>query len=79
MYEIKTEDIYQDFSNNKEIFDLSNCITMSKHYGDPNKLVIGKMQDEIARIAIEELVGLKPKKNSYLVNDNSEHKKERIA
>ena len=52
---------------------------MSKHYGDPNKLVIGKMQDEIARIAIEELVGLKPKKNSYLVNDNSEHKKERVA
>ena len=79
MYEIKTEDIYQDFSNNKEIFDLSNCLTMSKHYDDPNKLVIGKMQDEIARIAIEELVGLKPKKNSYLVNDNSEHKKERVA
>ena len=79
MYEIKTEDIYQDFSNNKEIFDLSNCLTMSKHYGDPNKLVIRKMQDEIARIAIEELVGLKPKKNSYLVNDNSEHKKECVA
>ena len=79
MYEIKTEDIYQDFSNNKEIFDLCYCLTMSKHYDDPNKLVIGKMQDEIARIAIEELVGLKPKKNSYLVNDNSEHKKERVA
>ena len=77
MYEIKTEDIYQDFSNNKEI--LSNYPTMSKHYDDPNKLVIGKMQDEIAGIAIEELVGLKPKKYSFLVNGNSEHKKERVA
>ena len=24
MYEIKTEDVYEDFSNNKEIFDFSN-------------------------------------------------------
>ena len=39
------------------------------------KLVVGKMKDETAGVAIEEFVGLKPKTYSYLVNDNSEHKK----
>ena len=34
------------------------------------------MKDETAAsVAIEEFVGLKPKIYSYLVNDNSEHKK----
>ena len=27
MYEIKTEDIYEDFSSNKEMFDFSNYST----------------------------------------------------
>ena len=39
------------------------------------KLVVGKMKDETASVAIEEFVGLKPKMYSYLVDDNSEHKK----
>ena len=39
------------------------------------KLVVGKMKDETAGVAIEEFVGLKPKTYSYLVNDNTEHKK----
>ena len=30
MYEIKTEDIYEDFSSNKEMFDFSNYSTKSK-------------------------------------------------
>ena len=33
------------------------------------------MKDEAAGVAIEELVGLKQKMYSYLVDDNSEHKK----
>ena len=32
MYEIKTEDVYDDFSNDKEIFDFSNYSTKSKYY-----------------------------------------------
>ena len=30
MYEIKTEDVYEDFSNDKETFDFSNYSTKSK-------------------------------------------------
>ena len=33
------------------------------------------MKDERAGVAIEEFVGSKPKMYSYLVNDNSEHKR----
>ena len=75
MYEIKTEDVYEDFSNNKEMFDFSNYSTKSKDYDASNKLVIGKMKDETGGVAIEEL---KPKIYSFLV-DNNEHKKAKDA
>ena len=60
MSEIKTEDVYKDFSSNKEMFDFSNCSTKSKYYNNSNKLVVGKMKDETAGVAIKEFVGLKP-------------------
>ena len=60
MYEIKTEDVYEDFSNDKEMFDFSNYSTKSKYYDNSNKLVVGKMKDETAGVAIEEFGGLKP-------------------
>ena len=37
--------------------------------------MVGKVEGETAGVAIEEFVGLKPKVYSYLVDDNSEHKK----
>ena len=75
MDEIKTEDVYKDFSNDKEIFDFSDYSTKSKYYDNSNKLVVGKMKDKTAGVAIEEFVGLKPKIYLCLVNDNSEHEK----
>ena len=53
------------------IYDFSNY----DFCDDSNKLVIDKMKDETGGVAIEEFVGLKPKMYSYLVDDNSEHKK----
>ena len=47
--------------NNKEMFNFSNYSSKSKYYDDSNKLVIGKMKDETAGVAIEEFVRLKPK------------------
>ena len=63
MYEIKTEDVYKDFSNDKEMFDNSNYSSKPQHYDNSNKLVVGKMKDE--EFAIENFVGLKPKMYSY--------------
>ena len=74
MYKIKTENVYEDFSSNKEMFDFSNYSTKSKYYDDSNKLVIGKMKDETGGVAVEEFFELKPKIYSLLVDDNSEHK-----
>ena len=74
MYEIKTEDVYEDFSSNKEKFDFNNYLTKSKYYNNLNKLVIGKMKDEAGGVAIEEFLELKPKMCSFL-EDNSEHNK----
>ena len=45
MYEIKTEDDFEDFSNHTEMFDFSNYSTKSKYYDNSNKLVVGKMKD----------------------------------
>ena len=75
MYEIKTEDVDKDFSSDKEMFDFSNYSSKSKYYDNSNKLVVAEMKDETAGVVIEELVGLKLKVYSYLVDDNSEHKK----
>ena len=70
MYKIKTEDVYEDFNNDKEMLT-----TKAKYYHNWNKFVGGKMKDETACVAIEEIVGLNPKMYSHLVDDNSEHKK----
>ena len=74
MSEIKTEDVYEDFSSDKEKFDFSNYSSKSKYYDNSNKLVIEKMKDKAGGVAVEEFVGLKPKMYSFLV-DNSENKK----
>ena len=57
-YEIKNEVVYEDFSTDKEIFDFSNYSTESKYYDNSNKLVVGKMKDETAAMAIDEFFGL---------------------
>ena len=78
MYEIKTEDVFEDFSNDKKMFDFSNYSTKSKYCYYSNKWVVGKMKNETAGAAIKEFVGWKPKMYSYLVNDNGEHKKAKV-
>ena len=74
MYAIKTEDVSEDFSSDKEMFDFSNYSTKSKYFDNSNKLVISKMKDETGGFAIEEFLRFKPKMYSFLV-DNSEYKK----
>ena len=78
MYEIKTDDFYEDFSCNKEMFDFSNYSTKSKYDDDSNKLVIRKMKDETDGVASEEFLGLKAKMYPSLVDDNSKQKKQKV-
>ena len=59
IYEIKTEDVYEYFSKDKEMFDFSNYSLKSKYHDDSNKLIVAKMKDGTANNAIEEFFGLK--------------------
>ena len=75
MFEIETEDVYEDFSKYKEMFDFSNYSVESKS-DDSNNLVVGKMKGETGGVvAIKEFLRLKPKMYSFLVDDSREHKK----
>ena len=44
MYEIETENVNDDFSENKVMFALNNYSAKSKYYDDSNVLVVGKMK-----------------------------------
>ena len=68
-YEIQTEDVYQDFWNDKDRFDNSDYPESSPYFDKTNKKVIGKFKDEAAGIPITEFVGLRSKMYSY-IKDN---------
>ena len=74
MYEIRTEDVYEDFSSDNQMFDFSNYSIKSKYYDNLNKLNIGKMKDKTGGVAIEEYVGLKPKTYSFLIDNIKKQK-----
>jgi len=70
-YAIKTYDIYEDFLENKELFDFSDYPKSHKCHSIFNKKVIGKTKDELASLPLEEFVGLKAKMYSLLYHDHS--------
>ena len=69
-YHIKTEDAYEDFFKEKELFDNSDYDKGNKFYFNENKKVIGKMKDECAGIPIIEFCGLRSKLYSYIKEDD---------
>ena len=44
--ETKTEDVFDDFSENNEMFNFSKNSTKSIYFYDSNKLVVDKIKDE---------------------------------
>ena len=65
-YHLKTEDAYEDFFKDKELFDNSDYEPNSKFYFKENKKVIGKMKDECRGIPITEFCGLRSKMYSCI-------------
>ena len=51
-YEIKSENVYEEFYKWKDLFDFSNYSKDSKFFDDTNKNVIGKMKDEYGGVII---------------------------
>ena len=60
-YEIKSENVYEEFYKWKDLFDFSNYSKDSKFYDDTNKKVTGKMKDEYGGVGIDEFIELKSK------------------
>ena len=68
-YEIEAQDVYNDFWNDKDMFDNSDYPENSPYHCNANKKFIGKFKDEACGVPIVEFVGLKSKMYSY-VKDN---------
>ena len=60
------------------MFNFSNCPAKSQYYDYSNKLVTGRMKDGIAGVTFKEFINLKPNICSFLVNDSSDHKKQKV-
>ena len=72
LYEIETQDVYEDIQYNptlRDWFDLSNYSMDHPLYSSANKMVIGKMKDETAGEIMYEVVGLRAKMYSFKVYD----------
>ena len=71
-YHIKTEgDVYEDFWEDRSLFDNSDYPKSSKFFYGENKKVIGKFKDEAAGKPILEFIGLKSKMYSYTKEDKN--------
>ena len=58
-YEIKSENVYEEFSKRKDLFDFSNYSKDSDFFDDTNKKVIGKIKDEYDGVIIDQFIRLK--------------------
>ena len=61
VYEIKSENVYEEFFKWKKLFDFSNYSKDSKYFDETNKKVIDKMKDEFGGVIETEFIGLKSK------------------
>ena len=75
VYEIKTDNVYQAFYEDKNLFDFSDCPRDSKFFDPVNNKVTGKMKDEFKGKIINEFVGLKSKMYSIIAVDGRKVKK----
>ena len=71
-YELKSEDVYEEFFKHKRLFDFSNYPKDPKIFDPTNKKVIGKMKDKSEGKIIDEFVGLKSKLHSMKNIDGKE-------
>ena len=43
-YDIKSEDVYEEFFKQKHLFEFSNFSKESKFYDNQNRMIVGKMK-----------------------------------
>ena len=69
---VKTDDIYKDMFEDKNLYDFSEYPINHPNYDITNKKLLGKFKDEMKSLIITEFIGLKPKMYSfnYINKDN---------
>ncbi|EFP09702.1 hypothetical protein CRE_21850 [Caenorhabditis remanei] len=75
IYEIKTDDVYEDINSMNEYFDLSDFPKDHKLHDVTNKKVIGKFKDELNGKIMSEMVAFRPKQYAFKIQDGLETKK----
>ena len=68
MYEIETEDVYDDMLKRADLYDLAEYPKDHKCYDPTNNKVIGKFKDETKGEPIVEFIGLRPKMYSFVTS-----------
>jgi hypothetical protein len=72
IYEIETEDVYEDMKEKLHLFDFSEYPKSHPLFNEKNKKVVGKFKDETNSIPIEEYVGLRSKMYGFEFNEDEE-------
>ena len=72
-YEIKSENVYEEFFKWKDLFDFSNYLKDPRFFNETNKKVIGKIKDEFCVVIVSEFVGIMSKMYSIKKIDGKEH------
>ena len=70
MYNIETENVYQNLSKDKKLFDFSNYSKDSKYYNGGNNLVAGKMKDETCGVPLKGFERLKSKMYPFITKQS---------
>ena len=71
---VKTDDIYKDMLEDKNLYDFSKYQINHPNYDIKNKKVLMKFKDEMKSLIITEFIGLKPKMYSFNYIDNNDDK-----
>ena len=66
-YQIKSQDVYEEFFKHKHLFDFSNCPKDSKFFDLTNKKVLAKIKDKKEGKINDAFVGLKSKMYSLKI------------
>ena len=79
VYEIQTKDVYEDFYEDKNLFDFSEYPLDSKFFNPVNKKLIATMKDDSKGKIISECIGLKSKMYSLISVDDEEVTKAKVV
>ena len=70
VYKIRSQNLYQDMLEDKDLFDFSGYSKDHACFSNKNKKVIGKMKDELNGLIIKEFIGLCAKMYSLKYDEN---------